>query len=327
MDKIFLTGGAGFIGYHIVKELLKKGDEVILYDAFLNFADPIKSQYPKYLDYRLRDIGNQATLIRGDIRNSGLLIRSLKEHKPGIVVHLAALPIAPASDKFSEDAMSINLQGTVNMLEAMRECPFVKRFIYSSSSMVYGNFQYTPADENHPRNPTGVYGATKKCGEILTRVFSKQLGFEHVIIRPSAVYGPTDSNNRVSQLFIDAALSGKPMVLHGGGGSKLDFSYVEDVAHGSVLAISSENASNQTFNITAGQGRSIKEYAEIVKKHIPEARTEEKPADFSSPERGTLDITKARSLLGYEPKHPIEEGIRKYIDFVRKFQDRGYRYL
>ncbi|HLD43213.1 MAG TPA: NAD-dependent epimerase/dehydratase family protein [Candidatus Nanoarchaeia archaeon] len=320
MDKIFLTGGAGFIGYHIVKQLLKRGDSIVIYDAFQNFADPRKSKYAKYLDFRLKDLGNQATIIRGDIRNNGLLVRSLKEHKPNIVVHLAALPIAPVSDKLSEDAMTINLQGTVNVLEAMRESPFVRRFIYASSSMVYGDFQYTPADESHPKAPTGVYGATKKCGELLTRVFSKQLGFDHTIIRPSAVYGPTDANNRVSQLFVDAALEGRPLILHGGGASKLDFSYVEDVAEGFILAMKSEKAANQTFNITAGQGRSIREYAEIVKKHVPEARTEERPADFSSPERGALGISKARSLLGYDPKYSIEIGIKKYIDFIRKIE-------
>ena len=317
MDKIFLTGGAGFIGYHITKELLKIGDEVIIYDAFLNFADPLKSNYSKYLDYRLKDIGSKAKLIRGDIRNSGLLLRSLKEHKPNIIVHLAALPIAPASDKFSEDAMSINLQGTVNILEAMRECPFVKRFVYTSSSMVYGDFQYTPADEKHPRVPIGIYGGTKKAGEILTRVFSKQLGFEHTLIRPSAVYGPTDANNRVSQIFVDSALAGKPLILHGGGESKLDFSYVGDVAHGFVLAMKSEKAINETFNITAGQGRSIKEYAEILSKYIPGVRTEIRPAEFLSPERGALDITKAKKLLGYTPGYSIENGIKKYVDFVR----------
>jgi len=317
MSNILITGGAGFIGYYLTKELLKRGDKVIVYDAFLNYVSPLKSHYQGYLKLRLKEINDKVELVRGDIRNKGLFLRTLRKYKPEKVVHTAALPIATASNEFSEDAMEINLNGTVNVLEAIRECSFVKRFIYTSSSMVYGNFEYTPADEKHPTNPIDVYGGTKLAGEILTKAYSKRFDMEYVIIRPSTVYGPTDANRRVSQIFVDNALQSKPLVLENGGTSKLDFSYVEDVAHGFLLALDSPKAANEIFNITKGEGRSIKEFAQILSKIIPNVKMIEKPATFERPERGALDISKARKLLGYDPKYPLEKGLKKYVDFIK----------
>jgi len=320
MSKIFITGGAGFIGYFIARELLSIGDKVVIYDAFLNYANPFASHYNEYLKFRLDNLKGRAVIIRGDVRNKNELFRAIVEHKPDIIVHLAALPIATASNRFSEDAMSINLNGTVNVLESIRLVPSVKRFVYASSSMVYGNFEYIPADEEHPKKPLDVYGATKKAGELLTRAYTRQYGIQHTIIRPSAVYGPTDANLRVSQIFVDNALQGKALILHNGGSSKLDFSFVEDVAHGFVLAMKSKKAVNQTFNITRGEGRSLREFVDILKQHIPNIKVKykERPKSEKRPERGALDISKARKLLGYNPQFSLEKGIEKYIDFVRR---------
>lgn len=316
--KILITGGAGFIGYHLSKKLIEVGNEVIIYDKFLNFIDPKKSLYDKYLKIRLNYLKDKATIIRGDIRHKVHLFRVLKEHEPEAVVHLAALPIATISNKFSEDAISINLNGTMNVLELIRLCDSVKKFVYASSSMVYGNFEKPIANENHPTNPLDVYGATKLSGEILTKVYGKQYGISYTIIRPSAVYGPTDSNRRVSQIFVENGLLKKPLILHNGGLSKLDFSFVEDVADGFRLAIKSKKAENEIFNITRGEARSLKEFVDILKKHIPNIQIRCEQADFKRPERGTLDITKARKLLNYNPKYSLEKGLKIYVGFVRK---------
>jgi len=316
--KILLVGGAGFIGSYIAKELLKQGDEITIHDAFLNYIHPLNSNYESLLKLRLNDIINDITLIRGDIRHKGRFLKILKENKPDAVILLAALPIATASNIYSEDAFGINLNGTVNVLESIREVPSIKRFIYASSSMVYGNFQYSPADENHPTNPIEVYGGTKLAGEILTKAFGKRFNIPYTIIRPSAVYGPTDVNRRVSQIFIENALKNKPLILEDGGNSKLDFSYVEDVAHGFILALKSDKAMNETFNITNGNSRSIKEFAQILQKHIPNIKIEEKPSKELRPKRGTLSIEKAKKLLNFNPKYNIEDGIPKYIDFFKE---------
>lgn len=318
MSKIFLTGGAGFIGSFISKELIKEKDDVTIYDAFLNFVDPSESNYENLLKLRLSDVRDKVKIERGDIRHKDHLLRALQEYQPEIVVHLAALPIAKASNIHSEDAFGINLYGTVNVLESIRQVKSVKRFVYASSSMVYGNFEYSPADEEHPTKPIDVYGGTKLAGEVLTRAYGKRFNIEYTIIRPSAVYGPTDSNKRVSQIFVEDALKGKTLKLDGGGTTKLDFTFVEDTAHGFVLAMKSENAKDETFNITRGEGRSLKEFVDILKTLLPDIKTEITPVDKERPKRGALDISKARKLLGYKPKYSIEEGLKIYVDFVKK---------
>lgn len=318
MTKFFLIGGAGFIGAQITKELLKAGDDVIIYDAFLNFLSSFDTHYPIYLLERFKEIKDKVTIVRGDVRHRGHLIRTLREHQPEVIIHLAAVPIATESNKNAEEAKTINLDGTINVLEVIRDCPFVKRFVYASSSMVYGDFNYFPADEEHPTEPIEVYGGTKLASEILTKAYGKRYGIDWTIIRPSAVYGPTDSNRRVSQIFVERALEGKKLVLHGGGESKLDFTYIKDIAHGFVLAAKSPKAVNQIFNITTGHGRSLKEYVDIVRKYIPNVEVAIEPQDEKRPERGSLSIAKARRLLGYEPKYTIEKGIPEYIDFVKK---------
>lgn len=318
--KILITGGAGLIGYYITKELADLGDEIIIYDLFLNYIEPSISYYNTYLKMRLEEIESKSTIIKGDVRNKEFFFEALKKYKPEVIINLAALPIATLSNKYSEDAFEINIRGVVNILECIKKSAFVKRFVYASSSMVYGNFQYSPADEKHPLNPIDVYGGTKLAGEILTKVYNKQYGINYTIIRPSAVYGPTDANRRVTQIFIENALSKKPVILHNGGQSTLDFSYVEDVAHGFVLAIKSEKAKNEIFNITRGEGRSLKELTEIIKKFVPELEIKYKdaPKDEKRPERGTLDISKAKKLLKFYPKYSLEKGTEKYIEFVKR---------
>ena len=156
-NKNFLvTGGTGFIGVAIAKELLKDNYEILLYDTFLNFIDPTESNYETLLNLRLKDIKGKVKIVRGDIRHKGNLLKELQDFQPEVVVHLAALPIAKLSNLHSEDAFGINLNGTVNILESIRQVSSLKKFIYASSSMVYGDFQRNPADETHPLNPIEV---------------------------------------------------------------------------------------------------------------------------------------------------------------------------
>ncbi|MBU0953702.1 MAG: GDP-mannose 4,6-dehydratase [Nanoarchaeota archaeon] len=316
--KIFITGGAGFIGYHLAKKLVADGDEVIVFDSFLNYIDPQKSRYLDYLKLRLDFLEKNAKIIRGDIRHKSHLLNSLRQEEPDCIVHLAALPIATASNKFPEDAIDINFNGTVNVLEAIRTSNTVEKFILTSSSMVYGNFQKIPADENHPTNPLDVYGATKLSSEKLTKAYATQYGVKYSIIRPSAVYGPTDANRRVTQIFIENAFTKKPITLHNGGQSKLDFTFVDDIAEGFRLAIKSKKAVGETFNITRGEGRSLKEFVDILRTMIPGIQTTEEPPDVKRPERGAMDISKARTLLGYDPKYSLEEGMKIYVDFIKR---------
>ena len=314
--KVMLTGGAGFVGSYIARELLALGHKVVIYDAFVHYFNPIESNYDVQLRRRFEGVAEQLTFVRGNTRNQTEIRRALLEHRPQRIIHLAALPIADLSNTHSCEAIGSIIDGTANVLETIRDVDFVDRFVYTSSSMVYGDFQYYSANEEHPKNPKDIYGGTKLAGEVLTQAFSRRFGIEYTIIRPSAVYGPTDVNRRVSQIFIERARDGKELVLHGGGRTKLDFTYAKDTAHGFVLATLSDAARNEVFNITRGEARSLLEFVEILSTRFPDMKTRIEPHQMHRPKRGTLDISKAKELLGYHPRYSLEEGLAEYLDYA-----------
>jgi len=317
IKKVLITGGAGFIGYHLAKAFMRRDIEVIIYDAFLSYVPKGESLYSYYLEHRLNEIKCNARIIRGDIRHLEMVHKTIKDTRPEVVIHLAAIPIANPSNWLAEDFILTNLNGTFNVLDCIRKEGSVKRFIYASSSYVYGNFLYEPANEEHPVSPVDIYGGTKLSGEIITKTFQKECGIEYTIIRPSAVYGPTDANMRVSQILMDNAMSGSPLILHNKGADRIDFTYVKDTVQGFILAAFSDKARNETFNITRGEGKSIKEFSEILKKFFPRIRCIESSRRFRKPIRGSLDISKAKDLLGYEPQYGLDEGIAEYANFLK----------
>lgn len=330
-QKVFITGGAGFIGSLLTVKFIQNGYDVVIYDAFKTFVPPWDNgNYFHFLNFRLRRI-NEAiatyakeyqplTIIEGDIQNVSLLRKSVDEHRPDIMVHLAAIPIADASKKFIEDMLAINLTGTTNTLNAAKDYG-IKRYVYTSSSMAYGDFVQIPAPETHPTNPLETYGATKLCGEIMTKTFGEMFGLPYVIIRPCSVYGPTDPNRRIVQRFVESGLKNIEITLYDQGRQCLDFTYIEDVVEGFYLASTRPEAIGEIFNITSGVGRTLRELAEIVKKHFPNLSVVYK--DSSDPvrrtKRGALDIAKARRVLGYEPKVMLEEGFSRYVKFYQQY--------
>jgi len=318
--KIMVLGGAGFIGSRIVKKLADLGHEVIIYDHFYNFLESERKNYVFYLRKRLANLCLGAKLIYGDIRDEANLLKTLKEHRPEIIIHLAQIPLATVSNKMSSEALDININGIISLIKSIGAVDFVKRLVYSSSSFVYGNFQYLPADEKHPTNPIDVYGGTKLAGENIIKGFGTRFDIGYTIIRPSAVYGPMDANLRVSQIFVDNAFNDKELVLEGGEYNTLDFTYIEDVADGFILAALSPKAKNEIFNITQGQGRTLKEFVDILKQYFPDLKTTIKPADLIRPKRGSLDITKARELLGFNPKYNLELGLKEYVEYIKKIK-------
>jgi len=311
MSNIFITGGLGFIGYHLTLQLHNLGHKITIYDKFVNYIEPEKSSYHFYLMKRIKDLNGKATIVRGDIKCRTTLRRELHKANPDIVIHLAAIPLATYSKKYPEDMLETNLIGTVKVLESL-EGTKVKRFIYASSSFVYGNFKYEPCDEEHPTNPIDMYGTTKLAGEMFTKLYCSQYGVDWVIIRPSAVYGPTDCNQRVSQIFLENKLKGIPVFLEDGGEATLDFTYVKDTAMGFVLATEHPDAVNRIFNITFGKSRSIKSYANILG-----CQTKDTISDKERPKRGALDIRKASAIMNYEPIYPLEKGLKEYEEYVK----------
>jgi len=328
-ERIFITGGEGFIGYHLTRKLIAAGHTVMTYDIQTHSIPFGKSRWPEYIIFRTNHLqSDRLTRVRGDVNDRGRLAHALQQFCPDRIVHMASLAIAGVSNDYPEEAQRNILNTTVTLMDVVKELNQpIKQVVYTSSSMVYGNFerdendQIIPAREDQLCNPIDIYGAMKLGGELLIKAYNYRFGIPYTIIRPSAVYGPTDANRRVTEIFVNNALTGKPLKLDNGGLHQLDFTYVEDLANGFYLALSSDRAINQIFNLTCGQGRTIKELAEAICKELPEAMVQTHQASVYRPNRGQLDISKAREILGYQPADSLESGIRKYIQFIR---DEGF---
>jgi nucleoside-diphosphate-sugar epimerase len=317
MKKVFITGGAGFIGAHIIRKFINNGDKVIIYDAFKQYLTINPSENNFDLRQRLKDIWKDITVIRGDTLNKDFLRRSLVEIKPDIIIHTASLPLASEAIEHTEEALDSILMSTFNILEIMRDFTHKCRLVHLSSSMVYGDFCTDEIDEDHPKDPKDIYGAFKLATEIIVRAFGKRHNIDYSIVRPSAVYGPYDANKRVLYKFVRNALNGKPISIEGDGSLKLDFTYVEDAAEAIYKIALCSNCSGKAYNITRGEARSLKEAVEIILKYIPETKIEHKPLPAYIPKRGTLNIDRVMKDTGYKPEFSLEEGLKNYIEHLR----------
>jgi nucleoside-diphosphate-sugar epimerase len=211
----------------------------------------------------------------------------------------------------ASDVMS---NGLINLLEKSKQHK-VKKFVYISSSMVYGDFE-TDVDESAVCKPIGQYGIMKYMGEKLVEDYSRRGCFEHVIIRPSAVYGEWDVEDRVVSKFMTKAMRGETLKVNGPD-EVLDFTYVEDTAMGIVLAATKESAIGNIYNITRSEQRqwNLKDAAELAIKIAGQGSLEVAPRDLSFPKRGRLDISRAVRELGYTPKINVEEGFQRYYEW------------
>lgn len=317
--KVFVIGGLGFIGHRIVRKLLDKNMKVIIFDVVNTYMDLSKTNYYKILNLRLKHIGKKPIIIQGDIRNKFELYEAMEKHRPDYVIHLASIPIASIARKHKEETVAINLNGTINVAECSGKIKSVKRLIYISSSMVYGDFIQDPVKEEDSCNPKELYGATKLCGEILVKSICTTYNKEYAIIRPSAVNGFGAGNDSVLQLFCQKAIRNEMITIKGDGKERLDFSHVDDVAEGIVLAMLSKEK-NYIYNITKGSANSILDLVEIIKKRFPNITVQFAEADNVMPKRGTLDISKAKKLLGYKPTHILKDCVDSYSDFYLELE-------
>ncbi|MFW5837396.1 MAG: NAD-dependent epimerase/dehydratase family protein [Desulfovibrionaceae bacterium] len=317
MSKIFITGGAGFVGSRVAKRFIDRGDEVYIFDTFKQYLIPDPDATPPNLLIRLKDFIDEVTIIQGDTLNKDHLRRTLNRIKPDVIIHMAALPLAFMAIEHTEDAFQSILASTVNFLEIVRDFDHPCRLVYTSSSMIYGDFVTDPVTEDSPKDPKEIYGSFKLSGEIVCRGYMKCYGLDISIVRPSAVYGPYDANQRVIQKFITKAMAGQPLKVDGDGGFRLDFTHVEDAAQAIELAATHPAAKGEAFNITRGEARSLREVLDILRKHFPDLEVEYGPAPAYMPKRGALDVSKARRLLGYQPEYDLERGIALYVEHLR----------
>jgi len=311
---ILITGGCGFIGHHLALELRRLGTNVTVFDDFrFTMAN---AAYRHFIDVRLEKLARaRIPVIRGDVTDSSALAAAVERVRPAKIVHLAAIVSAAVCDREPEEGFEINVHATQKLLEILRRTGGIEQFVFPSSSMVYGHFRAASVTEETPADPIGIYGAGKLACEHMIKAYHNIYGLPYTVIRPSALYGPTCINRRVSQLFIEAALQGRPLALEGGGEDRLDFTYIDGLVHGLVLVLTKKKALNETFNLTYGESRPLKALVELIRARFRNVDVEIKPWSRTVPRRGTLNIDKARRLLGYAPRFPLEKAYPLYMDW------------
>lgn len=329
--RIVLVGGAGFIGHNMALELKELGAHVEIIDSLqvnnlYSLGQNVKNAEDQLFYYNM--LNERLDLLRlakiplhlQDARDYHALSRILTEIQPDVIIQLAAVSHANRSNKDPYSTFDHSLRTLENALDGCRAN--LKHFIFFSSSMVYGHFGDEAVTEDSVCNPIGIYGALKFSGEKIVIAYNQVFDLPYTIIRPSALYGERCISRRVGQIFLENALRGKNVTVHGDGSDSLDFTYIKDLIHGVVRTLEHPAAKNQTFNMTRGEGRKISDMAEMVQKNFPSIKVEYLPKDALTPDRGTLSIEKARSLIGYNPQYSLDEGYQHYIDWYLGFNDR-----
>ena len=313
--KFLITGGLGFIGSKIIEKLTNDGHDVICVDNKDTYNIISKEELEKLISWRTRNwVMKKVIIIEGDLLDQMVCLKAFS-HRPDTVIHLATYPRAKIVDKDPIKGVPKVIGTTTNLL--WHASTFnTKKFVYISSSMVYGDFVDGTREESNTK-PTNIYGEAKLTGERLTKLFAKRDGLNYIIVRPSGVYGPGDLPDRVVSKFFAKAMANEQITLHNGE-NKVDFTYRQDAAYGIVKAATGEVA-NTSFNITAGNATSLRTLAETII-DITGSKSEIKDIGMQSlyPMRGTLDISRAKDLLEYQPQFSLRQGLESYYDWIRQ---------
>ena len=324
--KITLIGGCGFIGHNLALKLNETGFNVNVIDSLavnnLLSLDIDKTKnkflYSSILKNRIEILKKSRIELKiQDARDFSAMSKLIDNIKPDIIIHLAAISHSNKSNKDPHSTFDHNLKTLENTLNIAKNKNI--HVIYLSSSMVYGNFEMAKVNEETHCKPIGIYGSLKLSGELLTKAYNQVFGLPYTIVRPSALYGERCISRRVGQIFIENSLTTKEITISGTGEEKLDFTYIDDFVNGLILCCQNENAKNETFNLTYGSAKKILDLAEIVKKEFPDISINFKNKDRLMPDRGTLDISKAKKLLNYNPKFELSQGFKKYIGWYKNF--------
>jgi len=324
--KILLVGGAGFIGHHLAINLKFHGAEVIVLDSLMinNYYHYLAKRhitgtgiYLKLIQQRLDLLKeHEIKLIQVDARDYTFVNYLICETGCDTLIHLAAVAHANKSNKDPYSTFDHSIRTLENTLDTARtqHCA-INHFIFFSSSMVYGNFNSGTVTEKTTCDPIGIYGALKYCAEKILKSYNDIFGLDYTIIRPSALYGERCVSRRVGQIFIEQALKGEHITVTGDGSDRLDFTYIDDLVAGIINVLEHKSSRNQIFNLTYGEARTIGGMVDIIKEYFPNIDVRYNPKDRLIPDRGTLDVSKAKKMLGYNPQYPLERGYRKYIEW------------
>jgi UDP-glucose 4-epimerase len=310
-SKILVTGGAGFIGSHLVDRLLNEGFEVTVIDNLDTGRLEKIAHHQGRKDFHF---------IKGDIRDSKLLIETMKDID--VVFHEAALASVTLSVQNPILTNDINVTGTLNLLKLSSDVG-IKRFIYASSAAVYGDTASPQKREDMTPNPTSPYGVSKLAAENYVKLFYKVYGLETVSLRCFNVYGPRQrfdiqcAYGGAITIFLNRLLSNMSPIIFGDGEQTRDFVYIQDVIEANMLALNTKNAAGEAFNIATGTNVSINQVAELLKetlnkKDIKNIYANPRPTDIR---HGYADTSKAKKILGYTPKYSLKEGLTELVNW------------
>ena len=310
--KILVTGGAGLIGHNVVSRLEDLGHDVCIMDIQTNYGIIPQDEIDYLMTERSKKFKSEIWL--RDICDVEKVDRTFYLEEPEIVIHMASFPrqkVVNANPALGSRTMS---EGLLNLLEASNNYD-VRKFIYISSSMVYGDFT-DDVKEDYECKPQGQYGILKLAGEWLVKDYSRRTNLVHTIIRPSAVYGPLDVEDRVISKFILRAMRGQPLNVNGAS-ETLDFTFVEDAADGIVAAALSDNTDNKTYNITKSHSHTLLDAAKLAVKIVGQGEIIVGNRDLDFPSRGALNIDAARRDFNFDPKVDVAEGFQIYYDWLK----------
>ena len=310
---ILVTGGLGLIGHNVVKRLQEQGHVVSIIDNTTNYGIIPQEQINHLVKERLKKI-NVDGWYRIDMCDLDKLEHAFNIEQPEIVIHLASFPRQKVVNANPAEGSRVMSEGLIRLLEMSNNYD-VRKFVYASSSMVYGDFK-DDVKEDAVCNPQGQYGILKLAGEWLIKDYSRRTGLAYTIVRPSAVYGPLDVEDRVISKFILNAMRGIPLRVNGAS-ETLDFTYVDDAADGIVAAALSDNTNNKTYNITKSHSHSLLDAANLAVKVVGKGDIIVGSRDLDFPSRGALNIDAAKKDFGFDPKISVEEGFQIYYDWLK----------
>lgn len=311
MGRYLITGGAGFIGSHLVGALVDAGHDVRVIDNFATGKQENLAAYHENIDF-----------IEGDIRDLQTVERAVRGAE--YILHQAALPSVPKSVADPISTNEANINGTLNVLVAARDAG-VKRVVYASSSSVYGMNPSLPKREDMEALPASPYALQKYTGETYCRLFYKLYGLETVALRYFNIFGPRQDPSSeyaaVIPKFITLLQEGRAPVICGDGEQSRDFTYIENVVRANLLAAEAQSAAGEAMNIACGDRMTLNDLVDILKgltdRQIPAEYAEARPGDVK---HSHADISKARELLGYEPAVSLREGLKHTVAYHARRQ-------
>ncbi len=314
MSTVLVTGGAGFIGSHTSEALLKRGEQVVCLDNFNDYYSPARKR--KNIAHLLDHPAY--TLIEGDIRDRETLEGLFATYRPQRVVHIAAMAGVRYSIRHPELYESVNVAGTLNVLEMVRHHE-VENLVFASTSSIYGARQKVPFNEDDRVDwPISPYAATKRACELLGYTYHHLHGINFTALRFFTVYGPRGRPDMAPYLFTAAVFHGRELTMFGDGSSSRDYTYIDDIVRGVVAALY-RPLGYEIINLGNNRTILLRDFIALVERLVgKKARVVQCPMPTGDVPRTCADISKAQRLLGYAPRTPFEEGMARFVEWYRK---------